>query len=92
MPLLDYVQIQVNKCDNSSSEIPCKSLADMTKFFEDKHVDIFIPDISFDLNNYDNPKVEFLRMFQNKIALPFIKSSMIYLQKTQFIDDKGLQN
>ena len=89
LPLFDYFKIQVNKCDNSSSNITCQSSEKIEKFFEDKHFDLFLSDFAFDLSNYEKPKREFLRLIQTKPAIPFIKTSTITIQKTLLINDGG---
>ena len=90
MSQIAYLDIQVRKCDNTTSSVPCQNLDYINTFFLDKYFDLLFPDNYFDLNNLQSPMSQRFNVITNKATIPFYKSCWIYMQKTLMIEDQGI--
>ena len=85
-----YLDIKLNKCNNSTSLIICKSDEEIFKFFQDKYMNIYFSDNIIDVNNFKNP---INQIYKNKFYLMDSKISKKYtfnFKKVEFISDSGL--
>ena len=85
-----YVEITINKCNNLTSPIVCKSNDEIFSFFQDKYMSIYFSDNIIDVNDFENPikqiyKTKFYLM-DSKIA----KKYTFNFKKVEFLSDDGL--
>ena len=91
-PVAQYAIIQLNRCDNASSEyynVSCKSQDEMDDFLLDKLLYIYYSDNNFDLTNLDSPIQRYLNAYLVYFYPKVKKTTVMTVQKAQIYTELG---
>jgi len=85
-----YLEINLSGCNNQTSNVICKSLEEISTYFQDKYFSIYYSDNIIDVNDFDNP----IKQIYNTMYFltdPIIsKKITLNFKKVEFTSDDGL--
>lgn len=94
-PKANYAVIQLNRCDNDSSNyfnVTCKSQTEMDQYILNKIYYMYYTDNTFDLTDFENPVKRSL-VLQGMYFYPNVKkSTLMSVQKAMIYTDLGIFN
>lgn len=89
-PALNFVNIYLNLCDNSTSNNTCKSYDEMKKKLNGMTFNIYFQDTIIDAQDYENPIKHTIVNKYLYINLDSYKNMELYFQGVSLISDDGL--
>lgn len=84
-----YVQIFFNKCDNSTSDIVCKSKVEIDKYLEGGYAGIFMTDNLFQPNNFKHPLQTYGKNIFSSLNGNYYFEYWVYLKTIVIKSDNG---
>ena len=90
-PELDFLQIEVHPCKNSSSNsVVCKSQNEIENFFADKYFNIWVEQKFFDFTKFNEPILQKINNYFRGLENGQTKIMRLFMTKTSIITDTSL--
>lgn len=87
-PELDFFQIEVHACKNSSNNsVICKPQEEIENFFADKYFNIWIEQKFFDFTSFDEPIMKKINNYFRGLEKGQTKIMRLFMTKTSIITD-----
>ena len=87
--VLNLLEINLFPCNNSTSQVTCKSPEEINNFFKNKQMALGWLTSQFNSHNYQNPFTKGYQLGNNYVDPDFIKSNTLYLKTAQVVTDDG---
>lgn len=87
--ITQYVQMMIFTCSNATSNVTCRTPAEIYNYFQDKYMTIYYSDNIIDVNNYKNPLTKTFRMLYFQLDSRMSKKLTLNFKKVVFSHDDG---
>lgn len=87
---LAYFEFQIHSCENSTSDVVCKTSEEISDFFHMKYINLVFADLRLDVQNYTNPlDIKYTNIYE--LIEPSLNKMMnIFLKEATVLTEDGL--
>jgi len=89
-PNLSVLEIQLNRCDNTTSEVICQSLDNINEYFRGTFLTIYYVNNIIDVYNYELPIQTTFEVQYMSLDAELDKGLELFFRKAELINDDGI--